>query len=114
MLITVCAVIIVVLIIISLAGRSGNGGRENGNYAKSGGKPAKWTERTHLLSDPDYICSACGGKSDKPYKTCPHCGAHTAKVKWDDKEMHDWLDANPGCDEIDYEEFLECDIWDED
>lgn len=73
----------------------------------------KWIENIHAFSDSDFICSNCRKKYDKPYRTCPHCGAQINKIDWDDKDMHDWLDANPGCDEIDYEEYLECDIWDD-
>ena len=34
-----------------------------------------WTRRTHLFRPDEYICSACRASCDKPYTTCPKCGA---------------------------------------
>ncbi|MBO6017641.1 MAG: hypothetical protein J6P42_06355 [Oscillospiraceae bacterium] len=40
-----------------------------------------WTRRTHLFRADEYICSACGRVSAKPWKTCPECGSIMKKVK---------------------------------
>ena len=35
---------------------------------------AHWIQYTHLFREDEYECSVCGAKSDKLYRTCPHCG----------------------------------------
>ena len=47
------------------------------------GKTARWIRRTHILRSDEYVCSACGGKCDRPKKTCPHCGAVMKGAKSD-------------------------------
>ncbi len=54
-------------------------------------KPSKtgyWTQRTHLLRDDEFICSACNASGKKPYKECPACGAAMKKSKYDPS----WVD----------------------
>lgn len=46
-------------------------------------KTAYWTQRTHLFRADEFICSACGVSCNKPYKTCPSCGAPMKKPKYD-------------------------------
>ena len=38
-------------------------------------KSAFWIKNTYLFAPDDYECSACGGKTDRPYDRCPACGA---------------------------------------
>ena len=49
---------------------------------------ARWTRKTHLFRADEYICSACGRISAKPYAVCPACGAKIGKTKYDP----DWVD----------------------
>ncbi len=46
-------------------------------------KPPVWIQKTHFLRADEFICSACGCKAKKAYKTCPSCGASISKVKYD-------------------------------
>ena len=59
-------------------------------------KPAHWTRRTHLFRADEYICSACGTSSRKPYKSCPACGAPMKKTKYDTS----WVDEAEGLSAI--------------
>ena len=51
-------------------------------------KSAHWIQRTHLFRKDEYECSACGGRVDKPYKTCPNCGLPMKGSKYDPS----WVD----------------------
>ncbi len=51
-------------------------------------KTAKLIRRTHLLRRDEYECSACGSRTDKPYKTCPKCGLPMKGPKYDPS----WVD----------------------
>lgn len=42
-----------------------------------------WTQKTHLFSDDEYICSSCGYSSPKPYSECPGCGSRMHGSKYD-------------------------------
>ena len=42
-----------------------------------------WIQKTHLFSKDEYICTACRAVCDKPYRTCPVCGAEKTKVTYD-------------------------------
>lgn len=44
---------------------------------------AFWTQETHLLRADEYVCSACGKRSEKPFKQCPGCGRRMKKVKYE-------------------------------
>ena len=50
----------------------------------------------------------------KPKQYCPNCGAGPLKIEYEDREMQEWLEENPGCDEVDFEIYMNCDIYDED
>lgn len=56
--------------------------------AGSRNRPAGWTQRTHLLSVDEYICSACKASFDRPYEVCPSCGAPMKKPRYDSS----WVD----------------------
>ncbi len=43
-------------------------------------RPAHWIQKTHLLRAGEFVCSACGAKSDRPYRFCPACGAPMKKA----------------------------------
>ena len=51
-------------------------------------KSAHWIQKTHLFHKDEYECSACGFRTDKPYKTCPHCGLLMKGSKYDPS----WVD----------------------
>ncbi len=55
-------------------------------------KEAHWIQKTHLFRADDFICSACGAKSNKPYKVCPDCGHEMKKTKYDES----WVDETEG------------------
>ncbi len=62
-------------------------------------KRAHWTRRSRLFHADEYVCSACGTVSDRPYKACPGCGAVMGRTKdgpsWAD-EIGDLPDAPDG------------------
>ena len=51
-------------------------------------KTAKWIQRTYLFCKDEFECSACGSRTDKPYRTCPSCGAPMKSSKYDPS----WVD----------------------
>ena len=106
--------IIIIAVIIAAIRSPGGSSRKSGYSKQKREKPAEWLEDSRFFSDSDFICSRCRKKADRPYEICHHCGARIGRIRWEDRDLHDWLDANPGCDEIDYEEWLECDIYDDD
>jgi len=55
-------------------------------------KKAYWIEHTHLLRADEYICSSCRASFDRPYRTCPRCGASMKKGR-DDLS---WIDEAEG------------------
>ena len=55
-------------------------------------KAAHWIQKTHLFRADEFICSACGAKSDKPYKVCPACGSPMKKTRYDAS----WVDEAEG------------------
>lgn len=55
-------------------------------------KTASWTRRTHLFRPDEYICSACGRSSQKPYTTCPSCRSAMKKTNCDPS----WVDEAEG------------------
>ena len=46
-------------------------------------KSARWIKRTHLFKADEYICSACGARCPRAFRTCPGCGAAMKKTKYD-------------------------------
>ena len=52
------------------------------------GKEAQWIQHTHVFSDDDYECSACGFVSDEPYAVCPECGRQMKGSQYDPS----WVD----------------------
>ena len=44
------------------------------------------------MDDDEYICSACGYRSDEPYKVCPNCGKNMKKIKYESS----WADEAEG------------------
>lgn len=59
-------------------------------------KSAYWTQKTHLFRSDEYICSSCKRSCEKPYKTCPSCGASMKKAKYDPS----WVDEAEGLSAI--------------
>ena len=55
-------------------------------------KPAHWTRKTHLFRADEYVCSACGAECEKPFKTCPRCGAIMGRTKY----SATWVDEAEG------------------
>ncbi|MBP5159656.1 MAG: hypothetical protein ILP10_05090 [Lachnospiraceae bacterium] len=51
-------------------------------------KSSRWIEHDHLFSQTEYECSNCGYRCDKPYVTCPNCGADMNGSKYDPQ----WVD----------------------
>ena len=51
-------------------------------------KTARWIRRTHLFRKDEYECSACGARTDRPCKTCPHCGIRMKGSEYDPS----WVD----------------------
>lgn len=51
-------------------------------------KSSHWIQQTHLFRAAEYICSACRTSCDKPYKTCPACGAPMKNETYDPS----WVD----------------------
>ena len=46
-------------------------------------KKTVWIQKTHFLRADEFICSVCGYKSKIAKKTCPNCGEHLSKIKYD-------------------------------
>lgn len=46
-------------------------------------------KKEHLFRRAEYLCSACGAKSDKPLAACPGCGAVMTRKKKTDPE---WIE----------------------
>ncbi len=46
-------------------------------------RKAQWIQKTHLFRADEYICSACGAVSSKPYRECPACGTPMKKTDYD-------------------------------
>ncbi len=59
-------------------------------------KTAHWIQRTHLFRRDEYECPACGSRTDKPYKTCPHCGQQMSGIGYDPS----WVDEMESIDAI--------------
>lgn len=59
-------------------------------------RAAHWIQKTHLFRADEFICSACGVKADKPYRTCPSCGQAMKKTKYDAS----WVDEAEGLSAI--------------
>ena len=55
-------------------------------------KAAHWIRRPHLLRADEYVCSACGGRSELPYVRCPNCGRDMTGTKYDAS----WVDEAEG------------------
>ena len=55
-------------------------------------KAAYWIQKTHLFRADEFICSACGRVSGKPYKVCPNCQSVMGKSKYDPS----WVDEAEG------------------
>ena len=51
-------------------------------------KTARWIRHSHLFKKDEYECSSCARRADKPYKTCPSCGAIMKGSKYEP----DWID----------------------
>ena len=45
-------------------------------------KSAYWIQRTFVLHEDVYECSACGYISDEPYTLCPNCGRPMKGAKY--------------------------------
>ncbi|MBQ9826785.1 MAG: hypothetical protein IJM61_06365 [Firmicutes bacterium] len=71
---------------------------QNGsNSGKSQRRVAYWTQRTHIFRSDEYECSACGAKTDRPYKRCPNCRAIMKSARYDPS----WVDEIEFMDAID-------------
>ena len=57
---------------------------------------AQWVQHAHIFHMDEYECSACGYKTEKPTKTCPHCRAKMKDSKYDPK----WVDEMELIDSI--------------
>ena len=55
-------------------------------------KAAYWIQKTHLFRADEFICSACGRVSGKPYKVCPACGSTMKNAKYEAS----WVDEAEG------------------
>ncbi|MBQ7595893.1 MAG: hypothetical protein IJU45_04425 [Clostridia bacterium] len=60
-------------------------------------KKSKWTQRTHILKDDEFICKNCGYSAKKAVKTCPGCGAKMTNTNYiaswvDEMDFLDWED----------------------
>ncbi len=55
-------------------------------------KAAHWIRRTHLLRADEYVCSACGGRSERPRQRCPNCGRDMTGTEYDAS----WVDEAEG------------------
>ena len=51
-------------------------------------KTARWIRKTHLFRRDEYVCSACGYRTDKQYKACPQCSAPMKGTKYEAS----WID----------------------
>ena len=79
-------------------GRAGTrpAGRSSSGSGRRPRRTAYWTRRTHLFQNDVYVCSACGIRTDRPYKICPHCKALMNGSKYDPS----WVDEAEFMDEI--------------
>ena len=59
-------------------------------------KTATWIRRTHLFRRDEYECSACGARTDRPYRTCPRCGAPMKGCRSDAS----WVDEKEAVDAL--------------
>lgn len=59
-------------------------------------KTAHWIQKTHLFRSDEYICSSCGRSCEKPFRTCPACGAAMKKAKYEPS----WVDEAEGLSTI--------------
>ena len=48
---------------------------------------AHWIQRAHILRPDEYICSNCGGNTDRRQNECPYCGAEMRGIKYDPFEV---------------------------
>ena len=46
-------------------------------------KTGSWIRRTHLFRRDEYECSACGFRTDRPYRICPYCGVSMCGSRYD-------------------------------
>ena len=49
---------------------------------------AHWIQETHVFRDDEFKCSACGGKTEKPFPVGPRCGKPMKGSKYDPS----WVD----------------------
>ena len=52
------------------------------------GRTAHWIRRTHIFRRDEYECSACGYRTEKPYRICPYCGRKMKHGRYDPS----WVD----------------------
>ncbi len=55
-----------------------------------------WIQHTHIFRKDEYECSACSYYADKPYVTCPNCGAPMNGTKYESS----WVDEIEAIDAI--------------
>ena len=55
-------------------------------------RAAHWIQKTHLFRADEFVCSACGASSDRPYRSCPACGAPMKKSRYEAS----WVDEAEG------------------
>ena len=51
-------------------------------------KSARLIQKTHLFRGDEYCCSSCGFTAQRPFRTCPRCGASMKGSKYD----ANWVD----------------------
>ena len=61
-----------------------------------GKKTGKWIQHTHLFRKDEYECSACGSRTEKPYRICPNCSTPMKGSKYDSS----WVDEMEMIDAI--------------
>ena len=49
---------------------------------------AKWIRHTHVFRKDEYVCPACGGKTESPKGVCPNCGQTMKGTQYDPS----WVD----------------------
>ena len=59
-------------------------------------RAAHWIQKTHLFRADEFVCSACGANSDRPYRSCPACGAPMKKSTYEAS----WVDEAEGLSAI--------------